>query len=129
MAYHEKHFQTEFNKWCKHFIRTTSVFELKISKGKSLPFNAVKEHQVHALSMARHKHLVYKIPDDSLGQKPFDSFCIVESQAYVVIMFRAKNREFVMIDIDDWLEEQTKSTRKSITEERAKEIGMVCRLN
>ena len=129
MSFQEKDFQVLFNRWCKYNIIQTSVFELKITKGNSLPFTAVKEHQENALYIAKHSKAIYKLPDDSAGQKPFDSFTIVNATAFIVIMFRAKQKEFVMIDIDKWLEEKklslTEGQRKSITYDRAREIGSV----
>jgi len=56
----EKNFQVKFSRWLKHNFKGTFKFELKLTKGKSLPFSAVSEHQVDALKA---KVLVYKIPD------------------------------------------------------------------
>lgn len=125
MTYQEKNFQTDFNKWCKHTWRTNGVFELKIAKGKSLPFDAVKDHQITALVHASSNYIVYKIPDDAIGQKPFDSFMLMDVPAYVVVMYQAKNPEgeFFMISIDTWVGEASRAKRKSLTEERAREIG------
>ena len=128
MGYQERNFQTDFNKWCKYNIESTTVFELKITKGNSLPFVAVQEHQENALRIAKHSKVVYKIPDDSIGQKPFDSFVMAGTNAFIVIMFHAKQKEFFMIDIDAWIKEKEFSLRKSITSDRAREIGLVRRL-
>lgn len=122
MSYLEKDFQTDFNKWCKHVFYKTAVFELKITNGKSIRFDAVVEHQENALYAAKHGNVVFKIPDCGF-QNPFDSFMAVQIPAYVVLMFHAKQKDFVMVDIDDWLREKQESTRKSLTEERAIEIG------
>ncbi len=102
---------------------------MKLTKGKSLPFDAVQPHQVTALFNAKNGKLVYKISDESYGQKPFDSFMLVGTPAWVVIMFYARGQKtFYMIDIDMWMNEEKMSERKSITEARAKEIGMECEL-
>ena len=126
MAYQEKDFQREFNKFLKYSWDDTSVFELKICKGKSLPFSAVKEHQVNALIAAHRDKIIYKIPDDGFDQKPFDCFMIRRAFAYVVILFYVprKEKKFYMIDIDNWMIEVQYSKRKSITEERARAIGI-----
>jgi len=118
----EKDFQTHFNKWCKHYVQYTSAFELKVSKGKSLPFNALQEHQKNALLIAKHGVLVWKIPDAGY-QNPFDSFVMRGVGAYVVIAFRDQKKVFYLIDIDDWCNEEKISKRKSITEERAEELS------
>ena len=127
MAYLEKDFQTDFNKWCKHIYQKTAVFELKISRGASLPYRDVKEHQENALYTAKHGSVVYKIPDTGY-QNPFDSFMMVEVPAYIVIMFRAKQAEFILIDIDRWLYMKQNRKRESITEDQAKEIGTIASL-
>jgi len=127
MAYLEKDFQTDFNKWCKYIYRRTAAFELKLTKAKSLPFSAVKEHQENALFRVKHNGLIHKIPDAGF-QNPFDSFMLFAENAYVVIMFEAKNTDFVMIDIDTWIQEKQRAHRASLTADRAGEIGQVCSL-
>ncbi len=124
----EKDFQTKFNKWVKHNFNGTGVFELKITHGKSIPFNAVQEHQSFALSKAKHSKIIYKIPDGGF-QNPFDSFQISGAKAFVVVMFYAPNqKKFYMIDVDDWGKEDLLSSRRSLTEDRAREIGKTCLL-
>ena len=124
----EKDFQVRFNKWCKYYVKKTSVFELKITQTNSIPFAAVKEHQASALHIAKHSALVYKIPDAGY-QNPFDSLIIRSADAYVVIMFYSRGEKiFYMIDIDDWIIEQKNSPRKSLTRERAASIGKICEL-
>ncbi len=123
MSYAEKDFQTEFNKWAKIIYRRNGVFELKHSKGNSIPFEAVKPHQVSALYAAKHGILAYKIPDDSYAQKPFDSFCLSGVPAFVVLMFNGKAKHFYMIEIETWMQTKQNSERKSITEEQASIIG------
>lgn len=123
----EKDFQRIFNKWCKYNITKSSAFELKLTKSPSLPFSSVVEHQLNALHLAKNKCIVYKIPDDSMGQKPFDSFVLSNVPAYIVVMFYTRaTKIFYLIDIDVWIEEEKTSKRKSLTEKRAREIGVVC---
>lgn len=125
----EKDFQTEFNKWLKYKHYKTGAFELKLTKEKSLPFDAVAPHQKTALYHAKHGNLVYKIPDESYSQKPFDCFMLVMVPAFVVVMFYVRGqKKFYMIPIDNWCDEEYKSKRKSITEEDAMRIGTVCEL-
>lgn len=123
MAYHEKDFQTEFNRWLKIIYRRTGVFELKISKTSSIPFSDVKPHQESALYAAKHGTLAYKIPDDTYSQKPFDCFAVTEVPAFVVVMFNAKSSHFYMIEIESWMQAKRDSSRKSLTEAEASNIG------
>lgn len=125
----EADFQTKFNKWLKHKHQKTGAFELKLTKEKSLPFSAVAPHQKAALHMAHRGKLIYKIPDESYSQKPFDCFMMEEVDAYVVVMFYKRGqKKFYMIPIVNWITEEFSSTRKSITEEDAQRIGRVCEL-
>lgn len=125
MSFQEKDFQTLFNRWARHCFKKTAVFELKITKGNSVPFSDLKEHQENALYCAKNGNIIYKIPDDSIAQKPFDAFSMNKVPAFVVLMFHAKQSEFIMVDIDVWIKEKETSERKSLTEERAKEIGAI----
>lgn len=129
MAYQEKDFQTEFNKWWRHNkIHPNAAFELKIShNNRALAFNALAPHQKQSLLTAKHRGVIFKIPD--LGnQNPFDCFSI-KGSAFVVVKYHARGkREFVMIDIDVWCKEEEQLQRKSLTESRAKEIGEVYEL-
>lgn len=115
----EKKFQTIFKHWAEAIHKKSGVFELKVAK-ISLPFDAVKPHQELALFKAKNKFLYFKLPDDSMGQKPCDSFMVSGVPAYVVILF---DRIFFLIDIDKWLTEKAGSKRKSLTKERAEEIA------
>ncbi len=116
MAYKEKDFQTSFTKWVRNRYNGSAAFELKLGRGNSLAFSALEEHQKYALLGAAHGQIGYKIPDDGY-QHPFDFFTLAHVPAFVVV------REFFMIDIDAWCEEEKNSDRKSLTMARAREIG------
>lgn len=121
----EKDFQTRFMKWVRNNEYGTAAYELKITKTKSLAFNALREHQKIALLQTKHRKLAYKIADDSIGAKPFDCFVLEQIPAYVVVMFYKRGqKEFFMIDIDKWVWEEENSDRKSLTVKKAREIGI-----
>lgn len=128
----EKDFQTKFLKWLKNNpekIKGSAAFELKLTKKSSLPFDAVKPHQVDALLAVKSSGLSYKIPDDSRGYKPFDCFRLNTPNAFVVVQFYTPyEKEFFIIDILDWqrlrMDEGAKEKgRKSLTRELAMEYG------
>lgn len=127
----ERDFTTKFNRWLKYNWKSSAVFELKICKEKSIPFNAVQPHQLANLSIAKKGILPYKIDDSSIGQKPFDIVCMNKVPAYVVIFFYQKrgDNEFVVIDVDHFIDEMETSERKSLTKERAIEIGQIYSLS
>ena len=135
MAYLEKDFQTDWSKWWKNRFKKTGAFELKIADGKSLPFDAVEEHQENSCYVAKHGAFYYKPPDNTGYQNPLDSICLFHELGMIVVMYHAQERgqkKFFMIDIDDWLKEKEKSkeplARKSLSLERAMEIGQAYQL-
>lgn len=112
----------------------SEIYELKICRGTSQPFDSVREHQVQAL-LGVANGFYHKITDPPMfyGQetrfnapRPFDCFYLTGLQGYVVIWFYKPRatKEFIKIKIQDWMKEKRESVRKSITEERAKEIGL-----
>ena len=85
----------------------------------------MQEHQVAGLLAAKEAKLVYKIPDGTLGQKPFDCMCLTQIEAYVVIIYhynRLYTRAY-LIDVNTWTIESDSSERRSLTEERAVQIA------
>jgi len=130
--YAEKDFQTMFSKWLVRHPTyfDTAVFELKICKKKSLPFTAVKPHQRRSLKLAQ-KCLIWKIPDDSMGEKPFDCFQIKDAESFVAILWYVprKPKEFTLIEVDAYIAEMESSKRKSLTKDRACDIGILYNLN
>ena len=124
----EREFTTQFTKWLKAFKNESMAFEVKVVRGKSLPFNAVKDHQRDALYATKHNKVVWKIPDDG-RQKPFDGFILANVPSFVVIYFISNgNKKFYMVDIDEWISYSRESQRKSITEEGLQAIGTICHL-
>lgn len=116
---HEANFNTYFNHWLKNVYKKTGAFELKQTKTQSIAFNSVVSHQVQALKNAKNGILVYKIPDVGY-QNPFDCFSLAGVDAFVVIKYP---NFFCLIDINDWIQEEKISERKSLLSIRAKEIA------
>lgn len=117
----EAAFNTVFNQWLKNVHKQTGVYELKVAKGNSIPFDAVVEHQIQSLEASNHGLLVWKIPDCGY-QNPFDCFSMYKVPAWVVIKFA---NSFEMITIDTFVLEKSRSKRKSLTSERAREISTI----
>ena len=117
----EANFQTTFNHYLKSVHKKTGAFELKQTKTNSIAFDLVVPHQEQALLNVKNGTFVYKIPDMGF-QNPFDCFCMVSEDAFVVIKYPDF---FCMIDINDWVQEKKISGRKSLTSTRAKEIATV----
>lgn len=121
---------TLFLKFAKARIRESFAFEAKICKEKSLPFSAVKEHQERNLYQVKHSVFNYKISDVGYDQKPWDGFQLLNQNAYVVIFWyqHRGDRRMTMIDIDTWMAEKEQSDRKSLTFERAIQVGKLYNL-
>ena len=131
----EKVMQTLFGKHLKIDPPSeTEIYELKIVKGNALPFNSLKDHQRQALIQAHKEFFYHKITDPPVfygmntrfnRSRPFDCFIVVKVNAYVVIWYYKprQKKEFIKIHIQDFYEEELKADRKSLTEERARQIG------
>lgn len=114
--------------------KVSTVYELKMEKTKSIAFDRVYDHQVSGLRMAKYAGLYHKIADTTMSfggtqrfnkPKPYDCQVIVGAEAYVVIMFYIprQKKTVYMIDVDEWIKEKESSSRKSLTEDRARAIS------
>lgn len=125
--------------------RGSTAWELKISKGNSIPFDSVKPHQVEGLMQAKGSsrnpadaralfHKITDMPMRAAGKaglmrfgkpKPFDCFALVNAEAYVAVLFYVPRglKEVFLIDVDDWVTARNSSERKSLTRERAHAIA------
>ena len=120
----EAKFQTEFNKYLRDVYKKTCAVELKHTRGKSsLPFNEVKDHQIRALQIVNRGVFAYKISDFDMGYKPFDGFCLAGERAFIVIKYPSF---FCMIPVETFVLERDRSTRKSLTASRARDLSTVC---
>jgi hypothetical protein len=116
----EAKFNIKFNHWLKSVYKETMFYELKQTSG-SLPFSAVKPHQIEGLQQVRHGTLVYKMPD--VGFQNFcDGFCVTEQPACIVIKYPTF---FCLISIDTFVLESKRSKRRSLTAARAKDIAQI----
>lgn len=119
----EAKFGTVFRHWLKARPGYSAAYELKQTRTNSLAFSAVQEHQLLGLKAAKGEGILYKAPDDSAGHKPFDFFYLRHAYAYVVIKYP---KCFVLIDVETFIYEKTISGRKSLTSQRARELGTTC---
>lgn len=137
----ESNMQTLFGKYIKAVLPNKSAtFELKICKGNALPFEAVKEHQREALLRCQNGGFYHKLIDPPVyaemktrfnAKRPFDCLYLIGVEAFVVVWFyrERKPKKFIFIPIKVFLEEEEKSSRKSLTEIRAEQIGSVIPIN
>lgn len=123
MIKREAQFAVKFSHWAKANwpVETSpAYFEYKVSRTTSLPFSEVSEKQYNNLQIRR---FYFKFSDYDRMGTPFDAvfFC---GAGYVVIQYyRPGNKEFFIIPVNTLLLEKETSNRKSLTEERARELS------
>lgn len=127
MSFQEKDMQTLFGKWVKknkHLYPRSVAWELKICKGKSLPYSRIEEHQEYYLIETSTVGTFNKLSDATPGLKHYDCY-LIKGDAYIVIMFYEPRKEKIAyaIDISTWTCYKEKSSRKSITEEECAKIA------
>lgn len=127
----EKDMQTLFGNYLKKNLPFESeAYELKITSGNSLPFNAVKKHQIKALLDAEGEGLYHRLTDQPWMKdrpysytlkKPFDCLCLVKAKGYLIIWFYKprKPKVFFKMRIQDFLRLKESTKRKSMTEKMA----------
>lgn len=128
----ESNIQSLFTAYIKqNRPQRSEVYELKIVKGKNLPFNALADHQRDALLRSSVSGGNYwKIPDTAAisgftSPKPYDCQYIVRAKAYVCPCWYIprKRKTLYKITIQEWMRIQGVTQRKSITEDMAIEIA------
>jgi len=95
------------------------AYEIKVTTSKSIPFDAVTEHQMKALLAVREGLFMYKIPDAG-WQNPFDMFLMSQQEAYIVLAFLEPRKKASVWFVDALVYrdiiEDNKGVRKSSTE-------------
>lgn len=130
MSYRESDFQSEFTKWLRTKAEELGMgytfgYDLKITKTNSMPFTAVKPHQITSLKKTKHGCIRHKISDQAVGFKPFDGMQICNSPAYLIILYYKKGDRKVMyfVDIDDYISFVGDKSRGGLPEETAKTMA------
>ena len=101
--------------------------ELKVCRGKSLPFSSVKEKQWRNLVNAETNFMYHKFSDmaqlgtpcDAVYSKPRTDMPV---RGIIVVQY-LRSGYFYIIPVTTWVEESMFSSRSSLTEERAHQIG------
>lgn len=89
-------------KWFLTNHPSSVALEIKATKTNSIPFSAVKPHQLKALLAVRSPlGMSYKIPDSSHVRLPFDGFVLKKTESYVVACF-TKQRICLAIEPEKW---------------------------
>jgi len=127
----EKNIQSIF----KSINKKEGLFELKLCKGTSMPFEAVEDHQIEALLAGSSEEGIYhKISDAPFGHssgfrfhkpKPFDCLFLKNVPSYIVICWYTprKKKAYHYIPIRAFIQKRDAVERKSITEQMSAEIA------
>lgn len=104
-------------------IKKSITWEAKFTRTSYLNFKCLPYHQEEFLLQSE-RSFGYKIPDTGIAKKPFDGLAIFDAHAvFVAIYFVPRKTEIYEIPIRDFLTEKYKSGNKSLTKERAAQIG------
>ena len=116
----EKDFQTLFSR--KNAI--SGVFELKLTKTKSLAYSKIESHQIMALRDANgDRGCSHKLSDMSMEKKPFDSFRISNYPAYIVVLYYIPRKPKVIYYIPIKSFVATVGPGQGLSEAQAKELA------
>lgn len=115
----EADFGVAFRKWWNAH-KTRGSFELKHTRGKSsFPFKAVEPEQTaFALACGSRNGVLTRVSVGTAGTG--DYIGLISDPAWIVVRYP---RAFYVISIGNFIFERDRSIRKSLTEERAKEIA------
>ena len=118
-----------YNKLNKYYIEYSKVigksiaWEAKFTRTNRLNFKCLAEHQEEKLLKAE---IAYgeKIADAGLMKKPFDGYVLYKARSFfIAIYFLPRHTEVYEIPIRDFLKEKYAGKEKSLTKERASQIG------
>lgn len=122
MKKREQEFINQFQKWLVInsdilWPGKSIVYEAKFCMGMTIPFSAIRKHQVQALQLAEMNKVIYKIPDSGFEQKPFDGFLITKALAFIIIKFYKKRiKTFYMIPISSLIKCLSCKGKKSLSQ-------------
>lgn len=122
MAKREAAMQQIFGRWLQYAYKgPTAAFELKRTLTDSLAISEIKAHQSRALGQVK-TGFYYKIPDDTIAQKPFDCFWMKDVPAYVVIGYGKRLQGFYII-AEHFISRFKRTGLHSVTLTMAKQFG------
>lgn len=107
---------------------TTTTWEAKFTRTKYINFKCLAPHQEERLLQSE-RVFNYKIADSGVLQKPFDGACFVGARpVFIAIYYEPRNERVYEIPIRAFLKEKYESGKKSLSLERASEIGRLITL-
>lgn len=122
----ERNYYAKINKYYVKNIKkynNSIAWESKFTRNNRIRFDSLAGHQeTHLLEAER--CFAQKIADVGISLKPFDGFVLYEALVFFIsIFYTPKKTEIYEIPIREFLKEKYTSGTKSLTKEKAKEIG------
>lgn len=123
----EKSYYADLNRYYiahSRVIKNSIAWEAKFTRSQRLNFKCLAPHQEEFLLKAERAH-GEKMPDAGQMRKPFDGWVLYGATSlFVAIYFMPKKTEIYEMPIRKFLSEKyALGAEKSLTRERAKEIG------
>lgn len=110
----------------KYYATTATnniAWEAKFVRTNRIPFSCLPQHQEEFL-LAAERVLSGKIPDVGFSKKWFDGLVLYKATSlFIAIYYAPRATEIYEIPIRAFLHEKYHSKEKSLTKERAAEIG------
>lgn len=104
-------------------LKRSISWEAKFSRSHRISFSALAPHQEEKLLKSMRAY-GEKIADAGVMRKPFDGWVLFNAESYfIAIYFLPRETEIYEIHIRNFVDEKYRSTEKSLTKERASEIG------
>lgn len=119
----EKSYYPDIGRYYEKHATNTTTWEAKFTRTNYINFKALAAHQEQRLIQSERSYS-YKIPDAGIAQKPFDGVTVVRATPmFIAIYYKPRETELYEIPIRAFLKEKYESGEKSLSLERAREIG------
>lgn len=123
----EAQLTTKYSHYVKSLLKITAGWEFKIvHRPKRFYLKDIREHQINNLYKTKHGCFWYKMPDQGIGQKPYDAVSLYKEPAYLTVFFyeARKPKNFYCIDIDAIIG-LIDDNKVSITEDEARSYSTI----
>jgi hypothetical protein len=100
----------------------TATFEVKQTTTNALPFNALEEHQENFSDAIKYssKGVFIRVEAGTVG---CPDYIFLKQEPAFIVAYYSLYKAFVIIDIDTWKLEKSRSKRKSLSFDRAQAIS------
>ena len=125
----ERNFYSQITRYYLANATASIAWEAKMTRTSRLPFSCLAPHQEQALLQAER---VYgeKIADTGILKKGFDGFILYKATSLLIaVYYSPRHTEIYEIPIRAFLREKYEGSEKSLSKDRAGEIGRRVKLS